>query len=83
MGFGGFAEDIGVYKVGHDGLLERKIAGRGGVPFELPVFDRAIAEDIYEFFRWLESRIGLGGNHYGDGFVVPVGLTFEHPSGVL
>lgn len=57
--FGGFAEDVGIDEVGHGGLLKIKIAGRGGVAFDLPVVDRAIAQNVHEFLSGLEMGIHL------------------------
>ena len=54
-GLRGLAEDVGVYELGHGKLTEMKVARRGQVPFKLPVFDRAIAEDVHELFGWLEA----------------------------
>jgi hypothetical protein len=42
-----------------------------GVAFELPVFDRAIAEDVHEFLGGLEAGIRLGRNDDCDGLAMP------------
>jgi len=70
-GFRGLAEDVGVNEVGHGKLTEMKVARWGQIPFKLPVFDRAIAEDVHELFGWLEECIRFSRDDNRNGLPMP------------
>jgi len=70
-GLRGLAEDVGVNELGHGKLTEMKVARRGQVPFQLPVFDRATAEDVHELFGWLEACIRFSRDDNSNGLPMP------------
>jgi hypothetical protein len=70
-GFRGFAEDVRVNELGHRKLMEMKVARRGQIPFKLPVFDRAIAENVHELFGWLQACIRFSRDDNSNGLPMP------------
>lgn len=44
------AENVGIQQVGHGRLLKVEVACLGKIPFDLPILDRAILQDVHQFF---------------------------------